>query len=166
MKLATWAICVALLVTAARAQTAPPQEPAPPARPPMQGCCMHSHQDGVSGHNMSGPGMAMPDMKAQVEKMRATLDQMKANLAKVGDPAVKQQAQFDVELWQAMVEHMEGMVKMMSQAPDMPMGNMQGGKGCCGGMHKGDGCCGGMKSADGRKCEHGGASAKSAVPAE
>jgi len=126
----------------------------------MEGCCMHSHQ-----HGMAGQGMPMPDMKAQVEKMRAALDQMKANLAKLKDPTVKQQAQLDVDLWQAMVEHMEGMAKMVSHGPDQAMGDMHGGMGCCGGMHKGDGCCGGMKDAGSGKCMHGDASAK-AVPAE
>ena len=106
----------------------------------------------------------MPDMKAQVEKMRATLDQMKANLAKIKDPALKQQAQLDVDLWEAMVEHMEGMVKMTSQGPDKPSGDRRGGMGCCGGMHKGDGCAG-MKQTDGGKCMHGDTTAK-VVPAD
>jgi hypothetical protein len=109
----------------------------------------------------------MPDMKAQVEKMRATLDQMRANLAKVKDPALKQQAQFDVDLWEAMVEHMENMVQMMSDSPNRPMGHMHHGMGCCGGMHKGEGCCcGGMKPGEGGKCMHGDGSGKVVVPAD
>jgi hypothetical protein len=53
--------------------------------------------------------------------MRATLEAMKANLAKVKARAVKQQSQFDLELWQGMVKHMEGMVSMMSEHPSMGM---------------------------------------------
>lgn len=73
------------------------------------------------------------DMHAQVQKMRATLDKMKANLATIKDPTVKQQAQLDVDLWETMVQHMEGMAKMMSGHPDMGMmGNMH---------HEDMGCC-------------------------
>lgn len=63
------------------------------------------------------PSHDMPDMKAQVEKMRATLDQMKANLAKIqGSGYLQQHAEFDVELWEAIIRHMEGRVMMMSNA--------------------------------------------------
>jgi hypothetical protein len=127
----------------------------------MQGCCCtHSHH-----HGMAGQGAPMPDMKAQVEKMRATLEQMKANLAKIKDPALKQQAQLDVDLWEAMVEHAEGMVKMMSEGPDKPSGDRRGRMDCCGGIHKRDGCCAGMKQTDGGKCMHGDTTAK-VVPAD
>lgn len=141
---------------AAPAQAPSSQTPAAPPTPPM--------------HHDMGPGMhqeQMHEMKAHVEKMHATLDQMKANLAKVKDPAAKQQAQLDVDLWEGMVQHMDGMVKMMS---DHPMGHEGMGhegmghdgmghegmghdgmgmqKGCCAGMKEGGhegGCCGGMK---------------------
>ena len=73
------------------------------------------------------------EMQQQVAKMRATLEKMKANLDKISDPAVKQQAQLDVELWDAMVQHMEGMVKMMTMH-----GGMMGG-GDHSGMEKKDG---------------------------
>jgi len=162
MKFATWAFCLALLAAAAWAQAAPPQEPAPPPPPPMQGCCMHGHH-----HGMSGPGMAMPDMKAQVEKMRATLEQMKANLAKVKDPALRQQAQLDVDLWEAMVGHMEGMVNMMAQPPEPAAGGKPGEMGCCGGMHQEGGCrcCCGMKHGSGAASMQGEAG-KPPVPAK
>lgn len=110
------------------------------------------------------------EMKAQVQKMRSTLDQMKVNLAKVKDPALKQQSQLDVDLWEAMVKHMEGMVSTMSEADGMGTGMMQGGPhsgmGCCAGM-KDSGCCGEMKSGagccGGNKCMHG--SSKNTQPA-
>jgi len=160
MKFATWAFCLALLAAAGWAQAAPPHEPAPPPPPPMHGCCMHGHHRG-----MSGSGMALPDMKAQVEKMRATLEQMKANLAKVKDPALKQQAQLDVDLWEAMVGHMEGMVKMMAQPPEPATGVKPGEMG---GMHMEGGCCccGGMKHGDGAGCMHGEGKGKPSVPAQ
>lgn len=93
------------------------------------------------------------EMKAQVEKMRATLQQMKENLAKVENPALQRQSQFDVDLWEAMVTHMEDMVGRMSEGNGMGMGMMPGGgmrdgMGCCAGMKNG-GCCGGMKPGTG-----------------
>ena len=61
-------------------------------------------------------------MSAQAAKMRATLDKMKANLSKITDPALKQQAQYDVDLWEEMVQHMESMARMMSGHGGMGMG--------------------------------------------
>jgi hypothetical protein len=98
--------------------------------------------------------------------MKATVAKMKANLANVKDPAAKEQDQQNVELWEAMTGHMEGMLKMM-EAHGGPMGMMgmhhemgehHGMEGCCGGMHHegmGEhheamgGCCGGMKEGAG-----------------
>jgi hypothetical protein len=91
--------------------------PAPPPPPPQ---AMH--------HGMHHPDMAamhaehMQHMKDQVAKMRSTLDQMKANLDKLQDPAAKQQAQLDVDMWEAMVTDMEGMMSMMSAHTGMGMG--------------------------------------------
>ena len=54
-------------------------------------------------------------------QLRATLDKMKANVGKISDPVLKDQAQLDVELWESMVQHMEDMVKMMSMHGGMGM---------------------------------------------
>jgi hypothetical protein len=97
-------------------------------------------------HGMAGmPDQHMQEMKAQVETMRATLDKMKANLVKIKDPALMEQSQADVDLWQAMVKHMEGMVAMMSDSHESGM--MEHGMGCCAKMAKseGSGCCGANK---------------------
>lgn len=101
----------------------------------------------------------MEAMKADLAKMRAKLDEMKTNLAKVKDPAAKQQIQLDADLWEMVVGHMEQMQKMMSDHPGMGMGMMEGGMaemhhegmaGCCA-------CCAGMKDgmAGGMKCMQG-----------
>ncbi len=87
------------------------QEPAP--TPPHHD--MH-HSDMAAMH-----AKEMQHMKDEVSKMRDTLNQMKSNLDKLKDPAVKQQAQLDVDLWEAMVGHMEGMVNMMSAHEGMGM---------------------------------------------
>jgi hypothetical protein len=66
----------------------------------------------------------MQEMKTQMAKMQANVDQMKANAANIKDPAVRQQADLDAQMWQMMVDHMRGMHKMMA---DHAGGMMQGG---------------------------------------
>jgi len=69
----------------------------------------------------------MDEMKEQVAHMRATLEKMKANLSHITDPSLHEQAQYDVDLWENMVHHMEEMSKMMSGHPGMGMHDMHGG---------------------------------------
>ena len=114
---------------------------APQAPPPM-----HHHDMGAM------PDQHAAERKAQVEKMRATLNEMKANLAKEKKPSAVEQK--NIELWEAMIGHMEEMANMMSHHDEMGMGMGHGeghGMGCCakmmdkeGGMKDG-GCCGGGK---------------------
>ena len=85
------------------------QTTSPPSQPPMQ----HDHM--MAMHHQ------MMQMQDQVKKMRATLEKMRANLDKITDPVLKQQAQDNVDLWEQMVEHMEGMSKMMWGHPGMGM---------------------------------------------
>jgi len=155
MKFACQSFCIALLTAAVWAQNATP------APEPPDSSMAHTHQHGTPGHTMPGQNMSgqtmpemkaqLPEMKAQVEKMRATLDQMKANLHKIKRPGLLQQhAQFDLDLWEAMTQHMESMVKMMAQQPEMPMEQAMGGMSCCDGM---------AKDAAG-KCMHGQSGAK------
>ncbi len=104
----------------------------------------------------------MQEMQTQVQGMRATLEQLRTNAAKIQDPAAHQQAELDVSLWDSMVKHMEGMLQTMSQHDAMDGGGMGmgmhggggamsccgehggGAAGCCASMGKG-GCCGGGK---------------------
>lgn len=77
----------------------------------------HQHMMAMQQH--------MQEMKAQIAKMQANVDQMKANAAKIKDPAVRQQAELDAQMWQMMVDHMQGMQQMMSEhggmgGPGMP----------------------------------------------
>ena len=55
-------------------------------------------------------------LTAELNVMRAKLDEMKANTAKVKDPAVKQQLQLDYDLWAMMLAHVEVMTAMPPQA--------------------------------------------------
>jgi hypothetical protein len=118
MKSVTLFLVPFLLSAALWAQTTPPAGSAPAGQAPTQSAPPHGP---MHHHMMAMHEKHVQEMKAQVEKMHATLDQMKANLAKLKDPAVKQHAQLDVDLWEAMVAHMDDMVKMMSVHGGMGM---------------------------------------------
>jgi hypothetical protein len=153
MRYVSLSLAVLVLSLASWAQAASPQDPpqmnqGPPPNAPM-------HHQGMQG---MGPDH-MAQMKAQVDQMSAAVAEMKDNTAKIKDPAAKKQAQMDAQLWDSMVKHMEGMVKMMSdhqQPGTMGMGMMDhdgmagmAGGGCCAGMKdgamQGGGCCGAGK---------------------
>ena len=92
--------------TCLMAQSEPPTPPPPPPPP----------------HHMDDHMMGMHhDMQNQAAKMRATLEKMKANLPDITDSALRRQAELNVDLWEQMVQHMEGMAKMMSGHPGMGM---------------------------------------------
>ena len=99
----------------------------------------------------------MQAMREQMEKAKATLQQMKDNLPKITDPAAQQQAQLDIQMWQTLVDHMSAVMEHMG--PGMMGGPGMGGPGMgrmghgdMGGMHGGMGggmaCCAGMKHGD------------------
>jgi len=151
MKFAYLALVLGSFLLSAAAQTTPPPADAPPMP-----CCTHQSMAGMG--NMPAMQKHMQEMKEQVAKMRSTLHQMKASAARMKDPSLKQQAQFDVDLWEAMLQHLEGMVSMM--APPSAMGAMHrmdhDGMACC--------CCGGMQSGA-NKCMPGAAPAINDKPA-
>ena len=94
-------LCGALLC----AQDAPKTPAAPPAH----------------AHGQMGMHRPMLTMEEEAAKMRATLEKMKANLSKITDPAAKEQAQLDAELWEDLVQHMESMAQMMKAHSGMGM---------------------------------------------
>lgn len=101
MKYASFFLAVLFLSAGLAAQTSTPgttQETPPPH---------HQHMMAMQQH--------MQEMKAQIAKMQANVDQMKANAAKIKDPAVRQQADLDAQMWQMMVDHMQGMQQMMAE---------------------------------------------------
>ena len=58
-----------------------------------------------------------------LDKMKASLEQMKANVAKISDAGEKARWQSNVDLWTVMVGHMEQMMKhMQAMGPGMGMG--------------------------------------------
>lgn len=140
-------MCVLTFAATAWGQAAPPQNPASPP-PPAAGGPMHQrmHHPMMQQH--------MPDMKAQLDTMRAKIAVLQTNLAKVKDPATKQALQADLDLWQSMATHMEAMQKMMSTAgPAMAMHHDDAGCPCCAEMMKQGGS--GMACCGGNKCMHG-----------
>src|SRR5690242_11223500 len=86
----------------------------------------------------------MQDMKAHIAKMRENVTQMRTNAAKIKDPALRQQAQLDADMWDGMIAHMESMQGMMGGPGGMGMmaggpGMTHGGPGGMGMMHDGMG---------------------------
>lgn len=139
-------LCSSAWGQAAPAQNAAPQPPAAPMEHPMHHAM---HHDMMQQH--------MQAMKAQLDTMRAKIADLKAGLAKVKDPASRQALQADVDLWEAMASHMEGMQKMMAPAgPGSGMAMHHDGAGCpcCAEMMKQGGsdmsCCGGNKCMQGK----------------
>jgi TolA-binding protein len=109
-------IALMLLALSGSAQTAQAQPQQPSQGPPMH----HPMHDMSAMHQQH-----MQAMKAQLDQMRAKVEAMKANLSNVKDPALKQQLQNDVDLWEMMVNHMDQMSKMMEGPPGM-MGHGMG----------------------------------------
>lgn len=80
---------------------APPSRPAGQAMSPAEINAMHM-----------GQLMRLSD---ELKAMRTKLDEMKANAAKVKDPALKQQIQLDTELWAMMLSHIQEMNAVNAQ---------------------------------------------------
>ena len=111
MKPASLFLVLLFLSTGLAAQTSA-QSTASGTPPPLH----HQHMMEMQQH--------MQEMKAQVAKMQANVEQMKANAAQIKDPAVRQQADLDAQMWQMMVDHMQGMQKMMAEHGGMMHGGM------------------------------------------
>jgi outer membrane murein-binding lipoprotein Lpp len=102
MKLASFFLAVLFLSAGLAAQTSMQGTTQGTPTPPH-----HQHMMAMQQH--------MQEMKAQIAKMQANVDQMKANADKIKDPAVRQQADLDAQMWQMMVDHMQGMQQMMAE---------------------------------------------------
>ena len=68
----------------------------------------------------------MDARKAEVQKMRSNLDQMKANMAKISNVDEKARRQVNVDMWQIVTDHHDQMLKHMedAQAKGMACGMM------------------------------------------
>lgn len=113
MKVLGFLIAMLLLTLLVSAQATQPSPQQPSQATPMHHPMHHDSEQ------------HMQEMKTQVDQMRAKVEAMKANLPNVKDPALKQQLQNDVDLWEMMVNHMDQMSKMMEGRPGM-MGHGMG----------------------------------------
>jgi hypothetical protein len=162
MRLTVGALCMAFLIATVWAQ-ANPAAPQDSPSPPRMHCAMRSQQSG-----MSMPNVPTPDVKAQLDIMRTKLAQMKAVVAKIKDPALKEQSQLDIDLWESMIDHMQAMIAGMPSNAPIAMGAGPGGMGCCarmrGSMTQGGCCCAGMMNGSGGKCMKPAPATKSSAP--
>ncbi len=110
----TLVLWLALLAAAQTATSPAPQAPAP-ATPP--------EQIGNTVPAVSTAGMSREEaLRSDLSRMRAILYQMQNNLAFVQttQTPLKHQFELDVEMWQALILHMEHTLGPQSAAPVPP----------------------------------------------
>lgn len=116
-----WIMICLLLTTALWSQAAPEAVPAPQSNQPVMQpatpvppAALPNRQAPMDMNTWQMQRMLR--LTAELKAMRAKLDEMKANTAKVKDPAVKQQLQLDNDMWAMMLAHVEVMIAMAPQA--------------------------------------------------
>lgn len=118
----TFLLALTLSTATLFAQTTTPQAP-PPGAPAQTGAGAAPSQVPPRRQKMQQmQEQHMQKMQQQLQQFRTLLDKMKADAAKLQDPAGKQVAQDNIDLWQALYDHMEGMQQMMQQHGGMMMG--------------------------------------------
>ena len=114
-------LALASLTLAQETAQPSPALKAPTAGPGMMGPMAEQRQKMMEMHKQH-----VAAMQADVDKMKAALEQMKANVANVSDAGEKERWQSNVDLWTLMIGHMEHMVKEMdSMGPGMGPGMMR-----------------------------------------
>lgn len=113
-----------LTAAVAFAQTSTPQAPPRGGTSQTGAGTASSSKPGAQGDMGAMHQQHMQDMQAQVEHFRTLLDKMKADAANIQDPAGKQLAQDNIDLWQAFFDHLQGMSQRMS-GRGMGMHNMR-----------------------------------------
>lgn len=122
-------VAVALMAVPLFAQDTTQQNPSPGTAP--GGMPQHHHMSGMqSGGDMHAMHEKhMQEMKQNIAKMKALLQDMKTNAAGLSG---KEKATMDanVQLWQMMIDHMEQMMGHMDMMGSMDMhGGMMGPQG-------------------------------------
>ncbi len=117
-------VAVALMAIPLFAQDTTQQNPSPGTTP--GGMAEHHHKSAgmQSGDMHAMHEKHMQEMKQNIAKMKALLQDMKANAAGLSG---KEKAAMDanVQLWQMMIDHMEQMMNNMSMMGSMHGGMMQ-----------------------------------------
>jgi hypothetical protein len=75
----------------------------------------HEHMQAMCKEHMEA-------MKADVQKLQSSFDQMKANVAKISNPEEKARWQANLDMWQTVVSHHDQMLKHMEDAQARGMG--------------------------------------------
>ena len=116
-----WGVICLLQTTVLWGQAAPEAAPAPQSNPPLvqpaspiPPAALPNRQTQMDMNTWQMQRMLR--LTAELKAMRDKLDEMKANTAKVKDPAVKQQLQLDNDMWAMMLAHVEVMIAMAPQA--------------------------------------------------
>ena len=120
MKVCSIMICL-LLTTALWSQAAPEAVPAPQSNQPMTQpatpvapAALPNRQTPMDMNMWQMQRMLR--LTAELKVMHTKLDEMKANTAKVKDPAVKEQLQLENDMWAMMLAHVEVMIANAPQA--------------------------------------------------
>ncbi len=119
-----WVILIVLTSALAFAQTETPQTP--PAGAQGQtgaGAATAPRRTGRTGAGMS---QIHQQMQAQIDRFNTMLDKMKTDAAAIQDSAGKQVAQDNIDMWQALIDHMKSMAGGMGAARGMNMEHMHG----------------------------------------
>jgi hypothetical protein len=103
-------VVILMFVSLSLAQSAPAATPPPPAHHPMD----NEHMAEMHKQHMDA-------MKADLDKMKASLEQMKANVSQISNAEEKARWQSNIDLWTAMIGHMEQMMKHMEHMGGMGM---------------------------------------------
>ncbi len=120
-------LAMVVVLSLARAQNTPPQAPradvhshsaASTAKPPQKQPGMPTDK-GMAGMREQH----MQEMKANLDKMHALLEQMKASVAGM-DPKDQPAMQANIQMWQIMVDHLDTMTQHMQSMQGLDMGGM------------------------------------------
>jgi len=119
---------VVVFASLAWAQNTPPQAPR---------ADVHSHSAaGTAKPAQTQPGMPadkgmagmreqhMQEMKANLDKMHALLEQMKASVADM-DPKDQPAMQANIQMWQTMIDHLDAMTQHMQSMQGIDMGGIR-----------------------------------------
>jgi len=119
-------VLILALASLTFAQEAP--QPAPPPQTPAGSPGMTGAGGAKRQKMMEMHKQHMAAMQADLDKMKAALEQMKTNVGSISDAAEKARWQSNVDLWTVMVGHMEQMMKHMNaMGPGMGRGMMRHG---------------------------------------
>lgn len=156
----SFVLLIASLAWAQGAPSSPPPQGRPQGAPPQGGPGGAEPGAGPNSQRRAARRAEMEKrraehmemMKAQVARMNAKLDEMKAAAARITDPNSQKAAQLDIDMWQMVADHFNMMMKHMEESGPMGphgpgmagrMDHMHDGMDCCQKMANGEmpDCC-------------------------